>query len=124
MKTLISVAILMATVSLRAEAAPSICDALAKAVDDGVKEMAFYDEAALGTPALEVTNRRLNLVAEASRVQSNLMLMQANKCPMPKDPISPRAYFGSAFACAHAIVKPGTDPIPECDREKWVKKNQ
>ena len=99
----------------------AVCDDLAKAVEAGVKEMAYFEQSALGTPASEVTNRRLSIVAEASKVQSNLLLMQSNKCPMPKQSINSRAYFNNAFACAHAMPKAGTGPIPECDRSTWVR---
>ena len=105
-------------------AADSTSEQLGKAVEASVKEMAFYDDAALGASAAELMSRKLGAVAEASKIQSNLTLMQANKCLMPRDPINPRVYSQSAFACVHATPRPGNTPVPECDREKWTKRVQ
>lgn len=113
---------ILLSVAGSASAADTTCEQLGKAVEAGVKEMAFYDDAALGTTGAEMMSRKLGAVVEASKVQSNLALMQANKCPMPREPINPRAYSQSAFACVHATPRPGSAPVPECDREKWVKK--
>jgi len=98
-----------------------ICEELGRAVEASVKEMAYYDQAELGTPEAEITNRKLSMVAEASKAQSNLLLMQSNKCALPKQPVSPRAYFHAAFACVHKTPKSGSGYIPECDRAKWVR---
>ena len=101
-----------------------VCDELGQAVEAGVKEMAYYNDAALGTPEAELTNRRLSMVAEASRVQSNLLLMQANRCAMPKQAINPRAYLQAAFACVHRSPKSSSSYIPECDRAKWTRSTE
>lgn len=101
------------------------CEALGLAVEGGVKELSFYEVTGiLDNSAPRETNRKLNQVLQMGGIQANLLLMQANKCALPKTPVSEIAYRANAFQCEFASSrvsrsKDVTTQIPECDRATW-----
>jgi hypothetical protein len=103
----------------------SVCEDLARAAEDNVKEMAYaVTDGSSDNSAPRETNRKLNQIAQSSMLNANLMLMAANKCTMPKLPVSEKSYRDSASECslAHRMPKSGQPaPLAECDRSKWVR---
>lgn len=130
-KILLLAALMAAPTAALAEpkASTSVCESLAVAVDADMKQLAasgvsdFFEDS-----AMRETNRRLGRVVAASLIQSNLMLMQANKCLPPKAPISDGTYINDALQCEIAKSKAqrlGDKSLPaECDRDKWVQKTK
>lgn len=104
----------------------NVCDTLGSAVESGVKELAFYSASgALDDSAPRESNRLMRKLASASVIQSNLQLMAANKCAMPKLPISDTDYYSNALDCTLATSRAQRTgekiELPECDRAKWVR---
>jgi hypothetical protein len=109
-----------------AGAAQTPCDALSKEFELNVKEIAFADvDGIFDDSAPRATIRKMEKVFQASALQSNLLLMQANKCPPPKAPVNAMAYRESAILCAIASSKAqragDKGEILECDRDKWAR---
>jgi hypothetical protein len=97
------------------------CDALAGEVEASVKELAYYSiNGTLDDSAPRETNRKLQKVVASNLIQSNLVLMQANKCPMPKLPIYESAYRSAALKCFTA-EQPKEGIALECVRTKWTR---
>lgn len=97
------------------------CDALAAEVEASVKELAFYSiDGSFDDSAPRETNRKLQKVIASNLIQSNLSLMQANKCPMPKLPVYESAYRSAALKCFTA-EKPKDGLAPECIRTNWTR---
>jgi hypothetical protein len=75
-------------------------------------------------PSKELS-RELQRSNAISRIQANLVLMQANKCALPKEEISDKRYINAALQCEIAKSKAqraGEKASPaECDRDKWEK---
>ncbi len=104
--------------------AQSACDTLTKAAEKNIKEMSYSVAAGMFSSEGE-TNRRLEKVYVATALQSNLMLMQANKCPMPKAPVSDTEYSKNAMECVLAASKAqrlgDKGALSECDRATWTR---
>jgi DNA gyrase/topoisomerase IV subunit B len=102
-----------------------ICEALANAVEDGVKELAFLrSQVELERSAPRETNQQLEKVVTTNLMQMHLTLMQANKCPLPRTTFADSAYSDKAFACSKALIRAqaGDKAFPEaCDRTKWAR---
>ncbi|MFZ6745254.1 hypothetical protein ACO0LC_18675 [Undibacterium sp. JH2W] len=112
-------------VQAQTKAVDSTCEQLSIAVEGGVKELAYYEMTGiLDNSAPRETNRKLNQVLQMGAIQANLLLMQANKCVLPKLPISETAYRANALQCELASgrasrSKEGNTPLAECDRAAW-----
>jgi hypothetical protein len=97
------------------------CDALAAAVEGGVRDLAHYSfDGTFDSSAMRETNRQLQKVVASNLIQANLTLMQANRCPLPKLPVDEYAYRSAALKCLSA-VKPKDGVAPECIRPNWVR---
>jgi hypothetical protein len=102
-------------------AQPGACDALAAEVEASVKELAYYSiDGTFDDSAPREANRKLQKVVASNLIQSNLALMQGNKCQMPKQPIYESAYRSSALKCFTA-EKPKEGVAPECIRTNWTR---
>ena len=100
----------------------SVCDVSLSAIEDNLKSMAFAGADLGGGPQRESV-RRSEQIFYASLIHSNLIVLQANKCPMPKGAISQSAYREVAVGCVLALSKStGTTTPAECDRSTWTRK--
>jgi hypothetical protein len=99
----------------------SACDALSAEVEASVKELSYYSvDGTFDDSAPRETNRKLQKVVASNLIQSNLALMQANKCPMPRQPIYESAYRSAALKCLNA-EQPKEGVAAECIRTKWTR---
>jgi hypothetical protein len=110
----------------KAQTQTGTCDTLAAAFEDGVKELSFsHAQGMFETSAAREANLQLEKVATTNLMQMHLTLLAANKCPLPKTPLSDNAYGDDAFACAKDIEKNATsgnkDFPASCDRAKWTR---
>jgi hypothetical protein len=98
-----------------------VCEEFNQILEARAKELEFREIDGIGKEGAAAVDSSTQQLVQASLLQSNLMLMQANKCPMPRNPIDPRLYFHSAFNCVHFVPKPNSMEVAPCDRKKWVK---
>ena len=108
--------------------ANSVCDQFAYAIESSVKEISHYSRGgSIDNSAPRAANRKLDQSIHVGLIQANLTMMQAAKCTLPKEPIQENSYGSAAFKCEMAAFKagqsgsPATTPLPECDRDKWVR---
>lgn len=131
MKILLLISLVLATNLALADPKSSalICDELSASVEAGNKELSaagvydFFEE-----NAFRETNRQLKMVVASNIIQSNLVLMQANKCQLPKTPVANNLYISNSLQCEAARSKAARlkekDLPEECDRSKWVSKSK
>jgi hypothetical protein len=97
------------------------CQALADVIEANVRDLAFYNiDGTFDGSAARETNRQLQKVVATNLIQSNLLLMQANRCSLPKLPVDDEAYRSAALKCFTAS-KPKEGVAPECIRPKWTR---
>ena len=127
MQKLIVVALGLCSCVFEAKA-QNVCDQLNVAVENGVKELSFYAMSGIfDDSAPRATNRKLSQVFQMGMIQANLQLLQANKCALPKLPVSEYSYKANALQCELAgsrasRQKESNAPLPECDRATWDRK--
>lgn len=127
MKWMAGVALLAAaSLAHAADSKSSTCEALSAAFEAGLKDLAVIRaDAGLDNSAPRETNRQLRKVFTADVMRMNLDLLQAGKCPLPKEPVSDYAYYLDALKCSTAMLRsqPGDKELPdECDRAKWTRR--
>lgn len=127
MKTLLLILLALASSLALADPKSSapICDELSASIDAGSKELSAAGVSDFfGDSAFKETNRQLKMVVASNIIQSNLVLMQANKCQLPKAPIANNLYISNSLQCEAALSKAARlkekDSPTECDRSKWV----
>lgn len=106
--------------------AESTCELLSKAVEGGVQELAYQGFVGVfDDSAARESNRLLQKVFISTAIQSNLILMQANKCQLPKLPVNDVDYSSNALECAISTSKAQRTgdkaPQAECNRDKWAR---
>lgn len=123
MKQLLAAFLVLVCGVASAQARPTaICDRLAQAVEDNAKNLSYYRVSGIADDsAPRETNRLLQRVIYTNMLQSNLTLMQANKCALPSTPVVDDAYTSSALKCMTAKVNAHSKFPPECDQSSWVR---
>ena len=126
MKQIVLLAMLAAGFSAQAQQVPQSqpaqsvdCAKFSEAVEHDLKMLGMG--AAAGPKDL---NSVLAATTAATNIQSNLILMQAAKCKLPNQPISPLYYMQAAFDCNAKEQYDAPDKAQACDTRKWVRKPQ
>lgn len=108
-----------------AQPAAPVCTALARAVEDSEKEIAYLRaEGRSETSASRSSARASELAGEMQRLAANLDLMRDHRCPAYPHAISAEAFREAAENCmtnvrALQMVWAKTDQVPACDRSRW-----
>jgi hypothetical protein len=115
MKKVIMLAALV-SMSAAGYAQQADCTKFADEVESGLKAMSVgYISTGRGVDNMMIA------VVNAANIQSNLMLMQSNKCKLPVAPITPLAYSKNALECDSAAGDDRTSRAEKCDRSKWIR---
>jgi hypothetical protein len=128
---LIAAAGILIAITSSTFAAPN-CAIFEKAIDATLREIATKTVEGLGDDsAPRATLRVAQINNDLVKIQINLMIMQANGCTMPKEPIRGTEYVGFAVACSAAESKALLErlkdqyaemrSLPECDTAKWAR---
>lgn len=96
------------------------CAKFSAAIERDMKMMAIGDVSA----PKDQLGSGFTAAAAASNIQSNLVLMQAAKCKLPVEPITPLYYMQAAFDCSVKEQSNAPDRAKACDTTKWERKKQ
>ena len=95
------------------------CKALMGAYDQASKLISLEDAQGIGDDSVYRAMLHELKIGNYYKVRElNLTLMQANKCPLPSDPVYPSEYMIDALSCATEQVK-GNANSPKCDFNSW-----
>ena len=98
-----SLYILLSLLPLSAPA-QSPCGSFEKAIDDRLRISTFNKI---------VANSATDGVEAFAMISINIRLMEANRCGLPKVPITGNEYSAAATSCLLAIMKARTEAIPQ-----------
>jgi hypothetical protein len=107
-------------ISSGAQAQQVDCAKFSAAIEHDMKMMSISD----ASGPKEQLNNGFTAAAAATNIQSNLVLMQAAKCKLPTDPITPLYYSQAAFDCSTKERFNAPDRDKACDTTKWERKKQ
>lgn len=112
--------------ALNADPAPGAgCAAIVKAIEASEKHASSLSvESITDDSAPRVTMRAAQETAEMARIQANIALLGANRCPAYPHAITPTAYGPAALNCRSTLLNSNDQAVirQACDEDAWPRK--